>query len=106
MSEQKIYAVRVDHDSHEKLNMMLKDLMQSDRFLKVSLFKFLSFIIDDYHEVQYKKVKEKMILHFQDKRKVASDKLGSLPEEELESFLKLMEKMGGKSTKAVDKVES
>lgn len=91
-------GVRLTIEAHQLLNGMLKEVLNQDPEVKINLSKILSFIIQDYRERHFERYKEKIILIHRDKRKDAKDTLDLLPEDQLESILKMLEKIKKEGT--------
>jgi hypothetical protein len=93
MEQKFTYATRLSKKSHEDLAEMLKELLSIDADLKLNLSKLLSFLVSDFREKHFQKTKEKILMAHKDHRKEAKNTLDSLNEVQLESFMKVLEKV-------------
>lgn len=93
MEEKLSYAVRLSKKAHDDLAEMLKEVLTTDADLKLNLSKLLTFVVTEFREKHFQKSKEKIIILYKDHRKEAQEALDSIPESQLESFMKMLEKM-------------
>jgi len=91
--KQTVLAVRLSPLAHEQLNSMCQKILLKDQDAKINLSKLVSFIIAEYHNRLFEKEFKNIVSIHRDKRKEAKEVLGQITEEQLESVMKVFEKL-------------
>ncbi len=86
-------VVRLDAKATNSMSMMLMDLLNDDKSLKVNHSKLASFILAEYHSKHFEKSKPRLVIAHQDKKKCILDKIEALNLEELDATIKYLEKL-------------
>jgi hypothetical protein len=92
-SKKSLNSIRLSSASYQSLGEMLKGVLEKDSEVKLNLSKLLSYLVLDYHERTFEKSIDKIILVHRDKRKDAAQKLGKMNEAQLNSVMKVLEKL-------------
>lgn len=71
---------------------MLMELSKEDKNLKVNYSNLASFILSEFHKRSFVRLKPKLVLAYQDKKKHLKDQIETLTPEELEAAIKYLEK--------------
>lgn len=86
-------VIRLDVNSTNSMSVMLMELLNADKGLKVNLSKLASFILSEYHARYFEKAKPRLIVAYQDKKKCIMDKISAFGLEELDATIKYLEKL-------------
>ena len=85
--------IRLDVNATNSMSVMLMELLNVDKALKVNLSKLASFILSEYHARYFEKAKPRLIVAHQDKKKCIMEKISALGLEELDATIKYLEKL-------------
>lgn len=86
-------VIRLDANATNSMSVMLMELLNADKGLKVNLSKLASFILSEYHSRHFEKAKPRLIVAHQDKKKCIIDKISALDLDELDATIKYLEKL-------------
>lgn len=85
-------VIRLNQEASNSVEAMLAELSKEDKNLKTNYSNLASFILSEFYKRSFARLKPKLILEFQDKKKHLKDKIETLAPKELEAAIQFLEK--------------
>lgn len=86
-------VIRLSEEAINSMGVMLMELLNEDRGLKVNHSKLASFILTEFHLKYFKRAIPRLVIAHQDKKKCILDKIEGLDLQELDATIKYLEKL-------------
>ena len=85
-------VIRLNVDASKSLETMLEELLKEDKNLRVNYSKLASYIMLEFHKKNFDRLKPKLILAYQDKKRALKARIEGLSHDELEAAFKYLDK--------------
>jgi len=86
-------VIRLSEEAINSMSVMLMELLNEDRDLKVNHSKLASFILNEFYLKHFKRAIPRLVIAHQDKKKCILDKIEGLDLQELDATIKYLEKL-------------
>ncbi len=93
MSKVKKGVIRLSAEATNSMSVMLMELSNADKSVKICHSQLASFILTEFHSRHFERAKPRLIIAHQDKKKFIMDKIESMDLENLEATIKYLDKI-------------
>jgi hypothetical protein len=93
VSKVKKGVIRLSAEATNSMSVMLMELSNADKSVKICHSQLASFILTEFHSRHFERAKPRLIIAHQDKKKFIMDKIESMDLENLEATIKYLDKI-------------